>query len=310
MPKVSVIIPNYNHAVFLAQRIESVVNQTYQDFEVILMDDCSTDHSKTIIEQYRSHPKVSLIVYNDENTGSTFKQWEKGIGLSKGKYIWIAESDDWCENNLLEYLVSGIEKDENCVISYCQSYCVQDENKINWISHDHYLSEVVDGVTFMKNRMLLHNPIYNASMVLWKREFFPRISAEFKNYKLCGDWFFWMDLCRQGKVHISGRLLNYFRKHENDVSGKAMKSGLNYVEALKVINSFFQRGLISARDYNKAFKIHFKSYYPVKASLDLQLVKQIDHLFKTSLTSKTLYYKLLMSAYWKKVKSGKSSEKK
>ncbi|WP_316810410.1 glycosyltransferase family 2 protein [Pedobacter heparinus] len=308
MPKVSVIIPNYNHAAFLVQRIESVVNQSFQDFEVILMDDCSTDHSKTIIEQYRSHPKVSLIVYNEENTGSTFKQWEKGISLSKGEYIWIAESDDWCELNLLEYLVDGIEKDENCVISYCQSYCVQDENKINWVSHDHYLSEITDGNAFMKNRMLLHNPIYNASMVLWKRDFFPKISPEFKNYKLCGDWFFWMDLCRQGKVHISGRLLNYFRKHENDVSGKAMKSGLIYVEALKIINSFFQRGLISKKDYNKAFKMHFKAYYPLKSSLDPQLVKQTEHLFKTALTSKTLYYKLFISAYWKKIKSAKKNK--
>lgn len=307
-PKVSVIIPNYNHAAFLTQRIESVVNQSFQDFELILMDDCSTDHSKTIIEQYRAHPKVSLIVYNEENTGSTFKQWEKGISLSKGQYIWIAESDDWCELNLLEYLVDGIEKDENCVISYCQSYCVQDENTINWVSHDHYLSEMTDGNAFMKNRMLLHNPIYNASMVLWKREFFPRISPEFKNYKLSGDWFFWMDLCRQGKVHISGRLLNYFRKHENDVSGKAIKSGLVYLEALKIINSFYHRGLISAKDYNKAFKSQFKSYYPVKPALEPQLVEQIEHLFKTAATSKTLYYKLFISAYWKKIKSAKKNK--
>lgn len=306
MPKVSIIIPNYNHAVFLEQRIETVIHQTYQDFEVILMDDCSTDHSITIIEKYKTHPKIS-IVYNDENTGSTFKQWEKGIKLSKGKYIWIAESDDWCELNLLEHLVNGIEQDENCVISYCQSYCIQDENKINWISHDNYLSDVVDGTTFMKTRLLLHNPIYNASMVIWKREFFPMISAEFKNYKLCGDWFFWMDLCRQGKVHISGRLLNYFRKHENDVSGKAIKSGLIYVEALNIINSFFQRGLISTRDYNKAFKVHFKAYYEVKATLDLMLVKQIDHLFKTPLTSGTLYYKLFIAAYWKKINSRKKN---
>lgn len=304
-PKVSVIIPNYNHAAFLKQRIESVLNQTYQDFEVILMDDCSTDDSKTIIEQYRAHPKISSIVYNETNTGSTFKQWEKGIGLSKGEYIWIAESDDWCELNLLEYLVEGIEKDQDCVISYCQSYCVQDENKINWVSHDHYLSALTDGSTFMKNRMLLYNPIYNASMVLWKRKFFPKISAEFKNYKLCGDWFFWMDLCRHGKVHTSGRLLNYFRKHENDVSGKAIKSGLIYVEALKIINSFFQRGLISARDYNQALKSQFKAYYPVKPDLEPELVKQIEHLFKTALTSRTLYYKLLTSACWKKIKSAK-----
>ena len=97
MPQVSVIVPNYNHASYLRQRIESIINQTYQDFELIILDDCSTDHSKEIIESYRNHPRVNQIVYNTENSGSTFKQWNKGVELAEGECIWFAESDDWCE---------------------------------------------------------------------------------------------------------------------------------------------------------------------------------------------------------------------
>jgi glycosyltransferase involved in cell wall biosynthesis len=75
-PLVSVIIPNYCHSQFLVQRIESVLNQTYQNFEVIILDDCSPDAgaSKAVIEKYRGNPHVSHIVYNEENSGSTFKQ--------------------------------------------------------------------------------------------------------------------------------------------------------------------------------------------------------------------------------------------
>src|SRR6187431_17527 len=98
LPKVSVIIPNYNHADFLMQRIVSILNQTYQDFELIILDDCSSDKSREIIEHYRTHPKVSHIVYNAENSGSTFKQWKLGLDYAKGDWIWIAESDDYCEN--------------------------------------------------------------------------------------------------------------------------------------------------------------------------------------------------------------------
>ena len=89
-PLVSVIIPNYCHSQFLAQRIESVLNQTYQNFEVIILDDCSPDAgaSKAVIEKYRGNPHVSHIVYNEENSGSTFKQWNNGIALSKGEYCW------------------------------------------------------------------------------------------------------------------------------------------------------------------------------------------------------------------------------
>src|SRR5690606_24447409 len=114
MPTVSVIIPNYNHAKYLRRRIDSVLAQTFQDFEIILLDDCSTDKSRDIIETYKGNAKVSHIVYNEENSGSPFKQWEKGIGLAKGKYIWIAESDDWCERNLLESLLPPLEEDSHC----------------------------------------------------------------------------------------------------------------------------------------------------------------------------------------------------
>ena len=95
MPLVTVIIPNYNHAKYLRQRIDTVLNQTYTSFEVIILDDCSTDNSKDIILSYKDNPHISNIVLNSENSGSTFKQWNKGFELAKGDYIWIAESDDY-----------------------------------------------------------------------------------------------------------------------------------------------------------------------------------------------------------------------
>ncbi|RYE13814.1 MAG: glycosyltransferase family 2 protein, partial [Sphingobacteriaceae bacterium] len=103
-PKVSVIIPNYNHARYLPQRIESVIHQTFQDIEVILMDDCSLDTSRTIIAQYAAQDNRIRVILNEQNSGSTFKQWNKGIALAKGEYVWIAESDDYAELDFLETL--------------------------------------------------------------------------------------------------------------------------------------------------------------------------------------------------------------
>lgn len=91
---VSVILPNYNHVVYLKERIESILNQTYQNFELILLDDCSADNSCDILNAYKEHPKVSALMLNEKNTGNTFLQWDRGIRLAKGKYVWIAESDD------------------------------------------------------------------------------------------------------------------------------------------------------------------------------------------------------------------------
>src|SRR5688572_15349118 len=94
MSLVSVIVPNYNHADFLQQRLESILNQTYQHFEVIILDDFSTDDSKDIIEKYRHNSKVTLISYSTKNMGSTFAQWNKGVEMASGEIIWMAESDD------------------------------------------------------------------------------------------------------------------------------------------------------------------------------------------------------------------------
>lgn len=82
---VSVIVPNYNHASYLVARIESILNQTYQDFELILLDDCSTDDSREVLLKYKDNPKVTHLVFNEQNSGSPFIQWHKGVQLAEGE---------------------------------------------------------------------------------------------------------------------------------------------------------------------------------------------------------------------------------
>lgn len=118
MVKVSVIVPNYNYARYLPIRIESILNQSFQDFELILLDDASTDNSIQILEKYRNNPHVSHIVINEENTGSPFQQWIKGVLLARGKYIWIAEADDVADSCFLEMCVESAESQENTSVCY------------------------------------------------------------------------------------------------------------------------------------------------------------------------------------------------
>src|SRR5690606_7012874 len=126
MPKVSIIIPNYNHKPFLQQRLDTVFNQTFQNFEVILLDDASADGSQDLLKSYKNHPKVAHIILNETNSGSPFKQWQKGIELAQGEYIWIAESDDYCELDFLEELL------KNCSANlvYAQSQDVDADGRV------------------------------------------------------------------------------------------------------------------------------------------------------------------------------------
>lgn len=299
MPKVSVIVPNFNHSKYLKQRIESILNQSYQDFELILMDDCSTDDSRKIIDSYAGNPRVTHIIYNEHNSGSTFKQWKKGISIAEGDYIWIAESDDWCEPTLLETLVEGFNKDKDCVISYCQSYCINDSHEIRFRSGHPNLSEIVDGKAFIKNYLAVPVSIFNASMALWKRDKFQFISDEFTTFRFCGDWYFWIQLSRLGTVHISGKLLNYFRKHGNDVSSKAYQSGLNFIEELKIINLLYTEELITKKGYHRAYEKKFFEYWFVRNSIDKTNKLYIKNLFSDSLSPLTIYLILIPAAMWK-----------
>ena len=285
MPKVSVIIPNYNHAPFLNRRIDSVLNQTYRDFEVIILDDCSPDNSKEIIEGYRGNPKVSHIIYNEINSGSTFKQWEKGILVASGEYIWIAESDDWCEIILLENLVVGIEAGVNCIISYCQSYCIFNNERIKFQSNHVKLSEYIDGFEFIKSYILPRNPIFNASMALWRKSSYSLISKEFTNFRLYGDYLFWIELSTLGKVFVSAKLLNYFRTHDKNVSSKAFKDGLNFVESMQVLKRLLSRNIIDKIDYDRALKRNYYSFKLIQKSLQKESSTIIQNLFSSSSTS-------------------------
>lgn len=308
MPQVSVIIPNYNHSKYLVQRIESVLNQSYQNFEVILMDDCSTDSSRDVLQQYAKHPKVSHTIYNDQNSGNTFKQWKKGIELAKGKYIWIAESDDWCEPALLQTLVDGITSDDECVISYCQSFFADENGKVNSNSSHWKSSEIIDGHLYIQKHLSVPVALFNASMALWKKSAFATIQDDIDQFKLCGDWYFWIQLSKTGKVFISGEVLNYFRQHQITVSKTAYKTGLNFVEELAVIDLLYKDSLITEKGYYKAYKKKFIEFWAKRGKIDPENRKVIEHLFRNPLSSKVSLFKLIPSAIFKQIKNFSSKK--
>jgi glycosyltransferase involved in cell wall biosynthesis len=279
MPEVTVLIPNYNHAPYLNQRIDSVLNQTYQDFEVIILDDCSPDNSREVIEQYRNHPRVSQIVFNETNSGTTFKQWEKGIGLAQGKYIWLAESDDWCEPNLLEVLVSGMHNNPRCVLAYCQSHCIDNNLHIKWQSHHTQLSEYFEGADYVKKYLSKANRMYNASMAIFSKEAYFKLNKDFTQFKFCGDWIFWAEIASQGDVFISAKPLNFFRKHGKDVSGSAYASGLYFIEDYKVLQLLKSKSLIDDTMYQEMLVSRYKRYLLARFKFKPEVSAQIDALY-------------------------------
>lgn len=225
---VSIIIPNYNHEKFLKQRLESIFNQTYTNFEVILLDDCSTDRSKGILLEYAKNPKVNHCVFNEINTGNTFLQWNKGIALAKGEFIWIAESDDFCDSNFLEEVCKPLIENKEVVLSYCQSNRVEENgietgnwlNQTNDLDKDLFLKDFVfDGNEFIENFLIYKNVIPNASAVIFRKSNLIQTGYLDLNslLKYNGDWLFYLKMIANNKIAFVKKPLNNFRFHSQSV---------------------------------------------------------------------------------------------
>lgn len=256
---VSVIIPNYNHARYLDERILSVLNQTYQNFEMIILDDCSTDNSREVIERYRANEHVSHIVYNDVNSGSTFKQWEKGISLAKGELIWIAESDDKCHDTLLEKLVGQFEQNEELVIAFCKTItfddkgCEEKQDPLPLPSTQVFNSDI-----FISKYMSHGNPMINASACVFKKDVALKIDKQYHDYKGAGDRLFWTEICEYGKVAVVNEWLNYMRQHPNNFTKKYNIDGTNQREDKRILDYIYSKGYITPKAYNQIRRDYVK----------------------------------------------------
>jgi glycosyltransferase involved in cell wall biosynthesis len=249
MPTVSVIVPNYNHARYLRQRIESVLGQTYQDFEVILLDDCSTDDSRSVLSEYAKDPRVR-IEFNETNSGSTFKQWNKGVRLASGEYIWIAESDDYADAHLLERLVPLLDAEPTAVLAYCRSWRILADGQISGFL-DSYHADLhpqrwtgdfwADGREECQNYLVQRNTISNASAVVFRREVYVRVGGADESLVLCGDWKLWAAMALTGRIAYLGEPLNYFRFHDMSVRAESQRLGVGPAEYIEVIRWIFQR---------------------------------------------------------------------
>lgn len=250
-PLVSVIIPNFNHAKYLEQRIQSVLNQTYENFEVIILDDKSTDNSLEVINKYKDDPHVSCIVVNDENSGRPCWQWKKGIQLAKGQLIWIAESDDLCSSLFLERLVA-IHTTNEVVLAFCRTQNMDENNGNLYDTYNFGISEgIMDGQDFISNHLGSGCVIVNASSVVFQKKYFINMPDEYLYLKGSADWLFWIELCRQGKVAFISETLNYFRNHHSNSTSVNTLDGTNCRADKVIIDYVYSQHLISKQAYKQ-----------------------------------------------------------
>lgn len=239
-PLVSIIVPNFNHSQFLCERLDSIYNQTYTNFEVILLDDCSTDNSRDILMKYANqHSDNTRTIFNTTNSGRVFEQWNKGISSANGELIWIAESDDYCELNFLEKMV-GLFCYSSVKLAFARSIFMQDGKQI-W-STEEYLHDLenlkwekpfyMSAHDLVQNGFAIHNIIPNVSSVVFKNvgQITPEVKQICQDMQLSGDWIFYLNMIKGGVVAYTNETTNYYRIHPQSTSLRIQKTGYYYSE--------------------------------------------------------------------------------
>ena len=126
MARISVIIPVYNSEKYLKKCLDSLLDQTFQDFEIIAVNDGSTDSSRTILDQYAAQYPDTVHVYEKGNEGQGAAR-NFGMERAAGEYVLFLDSDDYVEKNMLEALYAAAVRDESDLV-VCDYYEIEEDS--------------------------------------------------------------------------------------------------------------------------------------------------------------------------------------
>jgi glycosyltransferase involved in cell wall biosynthesis len=238
---ISVVVPNYNYARFLRQRLASIFSQTYPVLEIIVLDDASGDASVATAQAVAAELGRDIrLVQNARNSGSAFAQWRRGAELARGDYLWIAEADDTCDPHFLETLVRAIARAPDAVLAFSDSRSIDAESQPIWPNYKPYYAEAVGdalagdasftAADFLRRCLSRRNLILNASAVLWRRqalvEACERCAGEMTAFRMAGDWRLYVEVLQNatGSVAYAADPVNAHRRHGASITGRQSRT--------------------------------------------------------------------------------------
>ncbi len=233
VPTVTVIVPNYNYARHLRQRLESIWAQMVPVDELIILDDASSDGSAALIaELARESPVPVQVVCNAANSGSVSRQWARGVAMARNEVVWIAEADDFADPGFLAAVLPAFE-DPDVVLSYSESRMVDEDGRVFAPDYLGYVADIdpvrwttdfkMAGPDAVAQAFSVKNIVPNASAAVFRREALATVldghldaMAECRN---AADWLCYVRLLqRTGAVAFTARALNNHRRHAGSVT--------------------------------------------------------------------------------------------
>ena len=251
MTKISVILPFHNADLYLRESISSILNQTYGDFELLLLDDGSTDRSIDIVQQFNDNRIIYL--REEENKGIVY-QLNKGIDISRGQFIARMDADDICHPERFKKQIEFFEKPENKQIDVLGTNAIKIGTEEGKMEFKNYKPRQI---SFLLN---FYCPILHPTIMLRKKvlEKNLRFSEEFR---FAEDFAMWKRIDNGKNIAIIPDILLEYRIHNNQTNKNNDRLSIQYNSCLKVLNirstNIFDRIFISSNVKKRALNNWF-----------------------------------------------------
>lgn len=249
---ISVIIPVYNVEKYLPECILSILNQTYTNFEIICIDDCSTDSSYEILEDFAKLDNRIKVFKNDVNSSLGFTR-NRGLKIANGKYVMFLDSDDWLDFNTLEILHDFAEKNDLDTLMF--KAINFDDEKMLFYKDNYYSMDFMDSHL---NKVFNHNDLtsreifgmaVSACLKLYNKSFLIKNNLEFPVGLIHEDNpFFYEMLYKANKVSM---IDYYFYNRRRRLDSITTKNGKEVLDVIQIIEKCLRIGLDDENIYEK-----------------------------------------------------------
>lgn len=220
MPKVSVIMPVFNGQTYIDYAINSILGQTFTDFELLIINDGSTDKTEDIIKNIRDD-RIQYYCF-ETNKGVAYAR-NFGIELARGKYIALMDSDDIAPDYRLEKQVDYLEKHIDCDCIVGRMKYIDEQNMILPKYHQPYYNS-----KYIKARLIFSNAIANGT-AMFKKDLCIRHNIKYKNYNYAEDYAFWIDYSLVGKISGVDEVFQLYRIRGNGLTATSAKEKKNEI---------------------------------------------------------------------------------
>lgn len=245
---ISIIIPVYKVEKYLEKCIQSVINQTYENLQIILVDDGSPDNCGKICDEYAKKDHRIEVIH--KSNGGLSDARNKGLEIAKGEYIGFVDSDDYIEADMYEVLYNLL-KQYNADVSICNFYTVS-QGKISIKNADNGINEY-NRIEILKEILLDKNIQSYAWNKLYKKELFDEIKYPIeKKYEDIGTTFYLLEKCN--KVVVTGKSEYYYINRQDSIVNNVTESTItDYIELIMQRYDYIEKNIKELSSYNKDY---------------------------------------------------------